>query len=256
MKRIILLGVLISASLLVSGLEAAPSVVDIINKMEYMQDQKGDVSAKIKITQQKSDQSQKIFESLFFRRDKDDTFLMISTAPDSEKGNGYLKVGENMWMYRQNTRTFQHINRDEKISGSDMKAGDIEKRKFSELYEPVKDANGKEIIAEEMLGKIPVYKFELKAKVNDVTYPKQIYWVRTDTYLPLKVQNFSLSGTLMQTSYYITWTQIEGKYIMLKGLFVDEFEKGNKTIFEMSGVSLKKIANSVFTKAYLESLSH
>jgi hypothetical protein len=59
----------------------------------------------------------------------------------------------------------------------------------------------------------------------------------------------------MQTAYYITWTQIEGKYLMLKGLFVDEFEKGNKTIFEMSGVSLKKIDGSVFTKAYLENLS-
>lgn len=255
MKKSIRIPLLILLMFALPVLNAAPSVSTIMEKMQDMQDQQGDVSAKIRITQQKSDQSQKIFESLFFRRDKDDSFLIITTSPDAEKGNGYLKVGDNMWMYRQNTRTFQHINRDEKISGSDMKAGDIEKRKFTELYAPMKDAAGKEVIVEEMLGKIPVYKFELKAKVNDVTYPKQIYWVRTDNYLPLKVQNFSLSGTLMQTAYYITWTQIEGKFLMLKGLFVDEFEKGNKTIFEMSGVSLKKIDGSVFTKAYLESLS-
>jgi outer membrane lipoprotein-sorting protein len=229
---------------------AAPATIEIMTKMQDMQDQKSDVSAKVKITQQRTEQGVKVFESLFFRRDVNDSFLIINTAPESEKGNGYLKIGDNMWMYRQNTRTFQHINRDESISGTDMKAGDIEKRKFTELYSPVNN-----VPVQEMLGKIPVYRFELKAKVNDVTYPKQIYWVRTDNYLPLKVQNFSLSGTLMQTSYYITWTQIEGKYMMLKGLFIDEFEKGNKTIFEMSGISLSAIDNAIFTKGYLENVS-
>ncbi len=240
---------------LVSSAFSLPKVIDIMNVMQDMQDQKADVSAKVKMTQQKTEQGVKVYESLFFRRDKDDSFLIITTSPDSEKGNGYLKVGDNMWMYRKNTRTFQHINRDESISGTDMKAGDIEKRKFTELYAPVKDAANKEIIFQEMLGKIPVYKFEIKAIVNDVTYPKQIYWVRTDNYLPLKVQNFSVSGVLMQTSYYINWTQIEGKYMLLKGLFVDEFEIGNKTIFEMSGISLNKLSDSIFTKAYLENLS-
>ena len=36
---------------------------------------------------------------------------------------------------------------------------------------------------------------------------------------------------------------------------IDEFEKGNKTIVEISDISTKKIDDSVFTKAYLENLS-
>jgi hypothetical protein len=38
-------------------------------------------------------------------------------------------------------------------------------------------------------------------------------------------------------------------------LFVDEFEKGNKSVVEISGISIDKIDNTIFTKAYLENLS-
>jgi hypothetical protein len=36
---------------------------------------------------------------------------------------------------------------------------------------------------------------------------------------------------------------------------VDEFEKGNKTLVEISDISTKKIPSTIFTKAYLENLS-
>jgi outer membrane lipoprotein-sorting protein len=248
-------------TLIIAGLTLAasaafglPSVTSLMQKMEGMQDQKVDVTAKVNLTQEKVNQGTKVYESLFFRRDKDDSFLMIMTAPDVEKGNGYLKAGDNMWMYRRNTRTFQHVNRDEEISGTDTKAGDFEKRKFTELYKPSL-TNGMERISEAMLGKKATYRFEVVAKVNDVTYPKQVFWIEKDTYLPLKVESYSLSGALMSTAYYLKFTMIEGKYFMLKGLFIDEFEKGNKTLMEMSGISLAPIPNSVFTKAYLENLS-
>jgi len=123
------------------------------------------------------------------------------------------------------------------------------------LYKPVQTSDKKQEINEEMLGKIPVYKFELIAKVNDVDYPKKIYWVRKDNFLPLKEQSFSLSGTLMQTAYFMKYTQVNGKYVAVNHLYVDEFEKGNKTIVEISDISTAKLDDSIFTKAYLENLS-
>lgn len=234
---------------------AAPRVTDIVNKIDYMMEQIGDISVKVSLVQNKARQGVKNYESLYFRRDKTDEFLIVILAPDTEKGNGYLRVGENFWMYRQNTRTFQHISRDESIMGTDTKAGDFEKRKLADLYKPLTDPKGVEIIEEEMLGKKPVYKFTLLAKVNDVTYPKQVYWVERNNYLMLKVQSYSLSGTLMQTAYFPKWTQIDGKYIWLQLVSIDEFEKGNKTIVELSGISTKKLDPRIFTKAYLENLS-
>ncbi|MBV6494846.1 MAG: hypothetical protein LDLANPLL_02883 [Turneriella sp.] len=234
---------------------SAEDVNHILREIDSRMSQVSDFSAKVALTQQKVGQGVKNFETLFFRRDADDEFLMVTTKPQSEKGNGYLRTGSNFWMYRQNTRTFQHINRDESINGTDTKAGDFERKKLTTLYKPFTDAHGKEDITETTLGNKKVWKFTVVAKVRDVTYPKQIYWVEKDTFLQLKVESYSLSGTLMQTAYFIKYTQIQGKYILLKGIFVDEFEKGNKTILDISGVSLKKLDRKIFTKAYLENLS-
>jgi len=239
------------------NLWAAPSVIEIMKNMEDLQELGTGITVKAKFTQQKPDQGVKVYESVYYRRDQDDAFLIVIIAPDSDKGNGYLRVGDNMWMYRRNTRTFQIMSRDQSIAGTNANAGDMEKRKFTDLYEPALDDQGNEILSEETLGKakIPVYRFEVNAKVKDVEYPQVIYWVRQDNFLTMKEEDYSLSGTLMETSYFPKWTTVEGKYIPLRMIFVDEFEKGNKTLLELSGISLKPIDDDVFTKAYLEHLS-
>ncbi len=234
---------------------ARPTVTEIMNKLDDLQFIASDISAKIKLTQQKAGQGVKEFELLYYRRDTDDAFLIVMTSPSAEAGNGYLRVGDNFWMYRQNTRTFQHINRDDSIAGTDYQSGNFETGKLVELYQPAVDANGNELISEEMLGDIPVYRIELVAKVNDVTYPKQIYWVRRDNFLPLKQQSFSLSGTLMLTGYFLKYTTVQGHYVCIKSMMIDEFEQGNKTIMEITGIAFSPIPDSYFTKAYLENLS-
>ncbi|MGM0508934.1 MAG: outer membrane lipoprotein-sorting protein [Fusobacteriota bacterium] len=234
---------------------ALPDVEEVMEKLDYITELKTDGTANVNITQKKVGEGVKVLKSIYYRRDSDDSFLIIMTSPEVDKGNGYLRVEDNFWMYRRNTRTFQHINRDESIAGTDTSGGDFEERKLSELYKPKKDEQGNQIIEETKLGKIPVYKIELEAKVEDVTYPIQTHWVRQDNYLPLKTQSFSSNGTLMQTSYFLKYTKIRDKYLWVKGMFIDEFEKGNKTMVEIKNISIKDIPDHVFTKAYLENLS-
>jgi len=38
-------------------------------------------------------------------------------------------------------------------------------------------------------------------------------------------------------------------------MFVDEFEKGNKTQVKITGIVMDKLDDRIFTKAYLENLS-
>lgn len=255
MKSLKIALILVLAFLCQPGESAPTRVTEIMKKMDYIMEQIGDISVKVAVIQNKARQGIKKFGFLYFRRDVSDEFLIVAVEPETEKGNGYLRSGENFWMYRQNTRTFQHISRDESIMGTDAKGGDFEKRKLVDLYKPLAGKDGVEIIKEEKLGKKAVYKFTLIAKVNDVTYPKQVYWVQKDTYLMLKIQSYSLSGTLMQTAYFPKWTQIDGKYIPIQHIYIDEFEKGNKTIVELSGISTKRLDPRIFTKAYLENLS-
>ncbi|MBN1576844.1 MAG: outer membrane lipoprotein-sorting protein [Chitinispirillaceae bacterium] len=233
----------------------APSIDSLLKGLDDLYKQVSDIKAVVTLTQQKANQGAKKLEMMYYRRDSDQSFLIVITGPEAEKGNGYLRVGDNFWMYRKNTRTFQHINRDESIGGSDAHGDDFEGRLLTEMYEPARDDKGNELITEEMLGKIPVYRFEVKAKVNDVDYPKKVYWVRKDKTVMLKETSYSASGTLMQTAYFLTFTEIKKRLVPVKQLFVDEFEKGNKTIVEISGISIDKLDDQIFTKAYLENLS-
>jgi hypothetical protein len=162
-----------------------------------------------------------------------------------------------MWMYKRSTRTFTHMGRDEKIGGSNTSAGDIETRKFRELYKPALDASGREILSAETIGsaRIPVYRIEVVAKVNDVKYPKLVMWVTRDKLLELKRESYSLSGTLMETDLFTSYKEVDGRYIPLLQRFTDEIEKGRTSVMEISGVSFARVDDYKFDKAYLESLS-
>lgn len=235
--------------------EQVPPVNDILKKVETLQKINSDAQAKVVLTEQKAGQGVKVINADYYRRDFDNSFLIIMTAPESEKGNGYLRKGDNFWMYRKNTRTFQHIGRSESIGGSDVRGGDFEQRSLTDLYAPDEDSTGAEIIREEMLGRIPVYRFEVKAKVSDVSYPRKVYWTRRDNNLPLKEESYTMSRVLMQTTYYLKYVEIKGRYVPVKQVYIDEFEKGNKTIAELSDISIDTLSSDLFTKAYLENLS-
>lgn len=233
---------------------AMPKVTDLLVKIEEQTGLKTDSTCKIESTQQKVGEGVRTTEMIYYRRDSDDAFLIVMMAPEVDKGNGYLKQGDNMWMYRRNTRSFQHIGRDENIGGTGAQAEDFENKKLTDLYKPV-IKGGKEVLTETKLGDKAVYQFELTAKTEDVSYPKVIYWIEKESCLPLKIQSYSLNGTLMESAYILKYTPIQGKYLFTKMIIVDEFDKGNKTVVELKNVSLKKIDDKVFTKAYLENLS-
>lgn len=253
LRKIIIL--LAAGSLFLAVNMWAVTGAEILKKMDDFQDQRSDITCRADITQQRVGQGIKDLQWIFYRKDKTDSILIVETAPESEKGRGYLRVENNFFLYLPNTRTFQTINRDESIGGSDARAGDFEKRKFSELYRVETNSRGKELIEEVKLGKVSAYMVTLVGIVNDVTYPKQVYWLDKDNFFQYKVQSYSLSGTLMQTAYYPKWTQIEGKFLAVQMIFIDEFDKGNKSIVELSAISLAPLDDSIFTKAYLENLS-
>ena len=258
MKTLKLLAAIAGPLLMLSpGLWAMPTVQQIIDFIDTNYELRSDFAAQARITTKDPEQGTKVIESVLYRRDRDDAFLIVIAEPETDRGNGYLRVGDNMWMYRRSTRTFTHIGRDEKIGGSNTSAGDIETRKFKELYKPALDASGGEQISEETIGaaKIPVYRLEVTAKVNDVKYPKLVMWVTRDKYLELKRESYSLSGTLMETDLFTSYKEIDGRYVPLLQKYVDEVEKGRTSLLEITGVSFDKVDNYKFDKSYLESLS-
>lgn len=253
--RSLLPGLLMAAAAAPLRGQEPPAGSEVLARLERNTSLTTDATATVTLTQQKAGQGIKTFEMSFFRRDADDAFLIVFRSPESEKGNGYLRMGENFWMYRRNTRTFQHVNRDENIGGTDAQGDDFEDRPLTELYAPAVDGAGQEKVAADTLGKVPVWRIEVAAKVNDVDYPKKTWWVRRDNFLMLKETSFALSGALMQTAYFLKYTPLAGRFVPVEQIFIDEFEKGNKTKVSIARISLDPIPKEVFTKAYLENLS-
>jgi len=73
----------------------------------------------------------------------------------------------------------------------------------------------------------------------------------------MKQEAFSLSGTLMQVSYYVKYMPIKGgKFFMTKFMTEDKIE-GSRTwvTVDEKTISFAKIPDYVFTKAFLEQQS-
>lgn len=236
-------------------LSAAPTIKSILEKIDQSQNLASDVTARMSFTQVRPVQGTNKYEMEYYRRDKDDSFLLIMLQPSTESGNGYLKTGDDLWLYKKNTRTFQHINRDESISGTDVKSGDLESRKYVEMYAGATNGSGQELIEETTLGGKKVYKFTIDAIVKDVTYPRQTMWVEISSSLVLMVKNYSRSGSLMLSQYFKDYKQVKNSFIPGFGISVDEFDKGNLTIFQIVSIDTSPIKESIFTKAYLENIS-
>ncbi len=180
-----------------------------------------------------------------FRRDRDDKFLMLIKEPEVQRGQGYLKVGKNMWFYDPESRKFSHISLKENFAGTDAKNSDFSKSKLAKDYSVISHSEGK-------LGRFDVYILELKAKNNEVTYPYMKLWVTKNPHLVLKVENYSLNKRLLRISYYPRYARVGDSYIATRMIFIDNLVKNKKTQISLENLSVEKLPDYVFTKSYVE----
>jgi len=180
-----------------------------------------------------------------FRRDGQDKFVMLFLEPAVKKGQGYLRVDDNLWFYDPESRKFSHTSMKEQFGGTEAKNSDFGVSRLAEDYDLLS-------LAEDNLGPHPVYVLDLRAKSDEVTYSRRLVWVTRDRYLVLKSQDYSETGRLLRTSLYPSYARVGGRYVPSKLIFIDELVQGRKTSLSLSQVSLAPLPDSVFTKAYLE----
>jgi len=171
---------------------------------------------------------------------------MLMILPEANKGQGYLKEGDNVWFYDPVSRKFNHSSLKEAIGDSEAKNDDFSHRSIEEDYDIQATAEGK-------LGKYPVWIITLKAKTNEVSYDLVKLYVRKDRPLVLKQEDFSVSGRLMRTSLYPKYADVgNGKYFPSLMLMVDEVNVGEKSQITMTELSTDRLPDKVFTKSFLE----
>lgn len=207
-----------------------------------------DFSCSMTIVSEKPGEEKEILQSKLFRRDYEEKFVLIILQPQAQKGQGYLQIGDNVWFYDPGSRKFEHSSLKENIQNSDAKNSDINRNSLSEDYNIIKAESAK-------LGKYPIWKMTLDAKTDDVSYKKVVLWVTQKGNLVLKSQEYGFSGKLMRTTAYTSYKKIESNFIPTKIFIVDELNIGEKSELTMENMSVSTLKDSLFSTAFLESVS-
>lgn len=246
-KKILILSIVLFSALTIF---AETDYQAIVKSIDELQDFDGmDLSLIWTIVSQKPGEDKSVTKIQLFRRDTDEQLLYLMLKPEVDKGSGFLRSGDNAWIYDPGSRKFSHVSMKENIGDSEARNNDTGETSLVDDYSIIATEEGS-------LGKIETYIITLEAKTNEVATPKLKMWVRKDKNLPLKQEEYSLSDRLVRTVIFPKWTTVGGKYMPSQMLMKDELKKGEKTQISISNVSNAKIPDDIFTKAYLERINN
>ncbi|MFZ5368139.1 MAG: outer membrane lipoprotein-sorting protein [Spirochaetota bacterium] len=187
-----------------------------------------------------------------FRRDAKNQFLVLILEPVVDKGKGYLKLGDNLWLYDPVGKTFTFTSAKERFQNSSFRNSDFEPFHLSRDYKPVTAERGK-------LGVYDCTILDLEAVTKDAAYPRMKIWVSDDN-LVRKREEYSLSGAIMRTTAIPAYQKIETKWLPASMVILDHLQSKTingkveyeRTTVTISKPSLKALPDTVYTKDYLE----
>lgn len=210
----------------------------------------GDYSATISLIIEKPNKPKESVQYKIFQRSNAKQMTIVQLFPEADKGNGFLRDGDNIWSYDPISRKFTHTSIKDALGDSDVKLDDLEQD--SEIWR--KNFNIAEL-EESTLGKYPVYVVTLTAKTTDPSYPKIKVYVRKDIPLILKEEDFSGSGRLMRTILMPKYSKVPAGYVSTQVILRDELNPGEQTQQIISDLTFDTLPAKIFTKAYLEGLN-
>lgn len=210
----------------------------------------GDYSATVSLVVEKPGKPKENMQYKMFERVDSDQFTMVQLFPEADKGNGWLRDGDNIWAYDPIGRKFTHTSLKDALGDSDVKVDDMKKgkSKWRKNYE----VTG---FSEQKLGSYDVYVITLHAITTEPSYIKTTYYIRKDIPLVLKQENFSGSGRLMRKILLPKYTKVPQGYVATQAILRNELNPGEQTQQVVSDLTFDKLPDRIFTKAYLEGLN-
>lgn len=212
----------------------------------------GDYSAEYEIVKRDPGGATSKNVSAIFRRDRTDQFLILVLEPLVDKGKGYLKIGETLWLYDPVGRAFSFTNAKERFERTSARIEDFKSPSFSSDYRVVSESKAK-------LGKFDCVVLDLEARKDTLAFPKVKLWI-SDDMLVRKREDYSLSGQLMRTVAIPTYQQVGDRWAPASITIVDHLKSakiGGKVEYERTSIAVtrpsrKKLPDAVYTKEYLE----
>lgn len=228
---------------------------EMVRVVDDRQRNSGDYKAVAFVKETEKNKEPKLFQTMVYRRDTDNKFMIHFTKPKEEAGKAYLKIDKNLWNFDPNTGKWERRTEREKIGGTNSRRSDYDESRLTDEYNIKAESTG-------TLGAYQTYMVNCNVKEGvDVAFPIIKLWIDQKEGNLLKREEFALSGKLMRTTFYPKWTKrfSESKkadvYVPEEIRIFDELEKGNSTIIVLKDVDLGKLDENMFTKAWIESKS-
>ncbi|MDR2730398.1 MAG: outer membrane lipoprotein-sorting protein [Treponema sp.] len=215
-----------------------------------------DFSAEYTIVQDKPGQSRSTTVAGIFRRDSKEQYVIVVMQPPVSKGQGYLKEGKTLWFYDPESRRFNTTSSADRFQNTNARNSDFTRSTLAQDYKVVSGENT-------ALGRFNCRLLTLEAVTTEVTYPKMKVWISEDSLLR-KTEDYSLSGQLLRTSAVSDYYNIGSRFVPRQILFVETLKGAvingtfvnEKTQFTIAKPSFNKVADSVFSKTFLENVNH
>jgi outer membrane lipoprotein-sorting protein len=234
----------------------AQSGSDILAEIDALVSFSGsDFSAEYTITQDRPGQGTTVTKTVMFRRDDEDKYLILIVEPSADRGKGYLKIGNNLWLYDPASRRFTVTSARDRFQNSNATNADFTRSTLADDYRVVGQSR-------EQLGAYDTRVLELEAVTDQVAYPFMKIWVDENN-LVRKVEDYSLSRQLMRTTAIPRYAAVGDRYVPTQILIIDALAGRNvngqfrneRTIITVEKPSLNDVPDLVFTQAYLERVS-
>ena len=215
-----------------------------------------DYSAEYTVTQERPGQGTSRQKMTMFRRDSEDQYTIIIMEPSEDRGKGYVRIGDNLWLYDPADQRFTRTSARDRFQNTNARNSDFTQSTLARDYEIVGHS-------EERLGAYDTDVYDLEAITDDVTYPKMRIWV-DENGLVRKFEDYSLSDQHMRTTAIPNYRRIDDKFVPvriviqdeLRGREVDGEMRQERTIISVDKPSFRDVPDSVFTRSYLERVSN
>jgi len=211
-----------------------------------------DFSAEYTIVQDRPGQGLSTTVAGVFRRDSSNTYIIVIMQPLISRGQGYLKQDNTLWFYDPESRRFNTTANADRFQNTNARNSDFTRSTLAEDYRVTAGENV-------TLGRFMCRLLTLRAVATDVTYPIMKVWISEEG-LMRKSEDYSLSGQLLRTSAIPDYQLVDGRYIPKQILFVDALRgavidgvfRNERTQITISKPSFSRVADSVFSKTFLE----
>ncbi len=174
--------------------------------------------------------------------------LVLYRQPIKQRGRALLMDGVNMWIYIPGTSRPVRISPQQQLIGAVSNA-DVARVVFNLDY--IADS-----IEKHHLNDLPALKLDLRARQNNVPYPRVQLWIAENNLHPLKADFFSLSGKLIRTIQYGGFQNVLGQQRPTVLQISDAINPSVKATLKYSNFKIQVTPEEYYQPSYLGKLAN